>query len=93
MPFYRHLMRIAYTPMHTTPPCPRSGTVRPHPKMKGMKVGHAAAACSLCPNGTGFEPGTVQRGTNPTYKHFTEKGFKLLGLGDTWAAKNAHVVA
>ena len=61
--------------------------------MKGVKVGHTAAECTLCHNGTSFEPSVVQRGTNPTYKYFTEKGFKMLEPGEAWASKNARAVA
>jgi hypothetical protein len=66
--------------------------VRPHPTLKSVRVGHPAAECSLCPNGSGFAAGTVRSGTNPTYKYCVEKEVKLLGPGDTWASKNAHVV-
>ena len=56
-----------------------------------MQVGHSAADCSLCPNGTEWSPTTTRVGSNVTYKYCKEKMVKFLGLGETWASKNAHV--
>ena len=56
-----------------------------------MKLGHTAAECTLCPNGTGWSPSSVRAGTNPSLKYCTEKGVKFLAPGDTRASKNAHV--